>query len=54
MIFCQSVSAIGVVNTLITGRDQWRMQDFPEVRAPTLYGESFLKFPENCMKSKEF
>ena len=37
---------------------QWRIQDFTEVRAPTLGGAptyDFAKFsPKNCMKLKEF
>ena len=37
--------------------DQWRIQDFPEVGAPTLMGGptyDFAKFSPNCMKLKEF
>ena len=37
---------------------QWRIQDFPEVGAPTLHGVptyDFAKFSQkNCMKLKEF
>ena len=39
---------------------QWRIQDFPEVRAPSLWGEGgrqytiLPNFPKNCMKLKEF
>ena len=37
---------------------QWRIQDFPEVGAPTPQGgrqHTILpKFPKNCMKLKEF
>ena len=38
---------------------QWRIQDFPEVGAPTLRGggrqhTNLSKFPKNCMKLKEF
>ena len=39
-------------------RDQWRIQDFPEVGAPTLGAGRQHKilpnFPINCMKLKEF
>ena len=37
--------------------DQWRIQDFPEEGVPTPRGEptyDFAKFPQNCMKLKEF
>ena len=37
---------------------QWRIQDFPEVGAPTLHGGRqhmiLPTFPKNCMKLKEF
>ena len=37
---------------------QWRIQDFPEVGAPTLSGGRqhmiLPNFPKNCMKFKEF
>ena len=34
--------------------DQWRIWDFPEVRASTLQGCGVPNFPKNCMKLKEF
>ena len=43
----------GITNDLY----QWRIQDFPEMRAPTLGGGGHTmlpKFPKNCMKLKEF
>ena len=42
---------------LWTQQMKWRIQDFPEVGAPTLGGAqtyNFAKFPKNCMKLKEF
>ena len=35
---------------------QWLIQDFPEVGAPTLGGQHTIlpNFPHNCMKLKEF
>ena len=38
---------------------QWRIQDFPEVGAPILWGRGcrhtiLPNFPKNCMKLKEF
>ena len=34
--------------------EQWRIQDFPEERAPTPQPTILPYFPENCMKLKEF
>ena len=35
-------------------QNQWRIQDFSQVGAPTLQHTILPKFPKNCMKLKEF
>ena len=42
---------------LIQLRTQWRIQNFPEVEAPTLLEaptSDFAQFSQSCMKLKEF
>ena len=43
------------LKVILTDSSQWRIQDFPEERAPTPQGGANIRyFPKTCMKLKEF